>query len=436
MELNPTTKEKEFGGVFGVLSIVFGLPALLIVINQLVNENYHLVGIDLKLDDLLNFHNKTISELCFNGKVWCVYALWFFGLLFFDLTLPGYYTKGLKLRDGTRLSYKINGIAITLLLIIVLVVRFYLTFGELPELQFLYNNLLEFTITAIIFSVLLSNFVYIYSFVPLIFSKNGLGTNEKILAVGGNTKNLIYDWFIGRELNPRIGFWDIKLFCELRPGMLLWLLINLSCMHQQWLELGYVTDSMLLLNILQAVYIFDGVLNEEGCLSMMDITTDGFGFMLAFGDLALVPFSYTIQARYLKLEPLELGTRNVVLILITSLIGFYIFKASNIQKSKFRSGLLKKEMKSIKTDRGTKLLCDGWWKLSQHINYFGDWLHALSWCLTTGFMTPLTYYYAFYFGALLLHRQKRDEQKCKEKYGDSWVEYEKRVPYKIVPYLY
>ena len=29
----------------------------------------------------------------------------------------------------------------------------------------------------------------------------------------------------------------------------------------------------------------------------MDITTDGFGYMLAFGDLAWVPFTYSLQAR-------------------------------------------------------------------------------------------------------------------------------------------
>lgn len=28
----------------------------------------------------------------------------------------------------------------------------------------------------------------------------------------------------------------------------------------------------------------------------MDITTDGFGFMLAFGDLSWVPFTYSLQA--------------------------------------------------------------------------------------------------------------------------------------------
>lgn len=30
----------------------------------------------------------------------------------------------------------------------------------------------------------------------------------------------IYDFFIGRELNPRIGSLDIKEFCELYPGLI------------------------------------------------------------------------------------------------------------------------------------------------------------------------------------------------------------------------
>lgn len=35
----------------------------------------------------------------------------------------------------------------------------------------------------------------------------------------------------------------------------------------------------------------------------MDITTEGFGFMLAFGDLTWVPFTYSLQARYLVDHP-------------------------------------------------------------------------------------------------------------------------------------
>lgn len=34
--------------------------------------------------------------------------------------------------------------------------------------------------------------------------------------------NPIYDFILGRELNPRIGSFDFKYFCELRPGLIGW----------------------------------------------------------------------------------------------------------------------------------------------------------------------------------------------------------------------
>lgn len=32
----------------------------------------------------------------------------------------------------------------------------------------------------------------------------------------------MYDFFMGRELNPRIRSFDIKFFCEMRPGLIGW----------------------------------------------------------------------------------------------------------------------------------------------------------------------------------------------------------------------
>jgi hypothetical protein len=48
---------------------------------------------------------------------------------------------------------------------------------------------------------------------------------DRILADGGNSGNAIYDFFIGRELNPRWGTFDWKVFCELRPGLIGWMLL-------------------------------------------------------------------------------------------------------------------------------------------------------------------------------------------------------------------
>ena len=76
----------------------------------------------------------------------------------------------------------------------------------------------------------------------------------------------------------------------------------------------------------------------------MDITTDGFGYMLTIGDLAWVPFSYTLQARYLAFKPIELGSFWTVAIFSLNAIGYYIFRASNSEKDDFKKGNNPKSM--------------------------------------------------------------------------------------------
>ena len=68
----------------------------------------------------------------------------------------------------------------------------------------------------------------------------------------------------------------------------------------------------------------------------MDITTDGFGHMLSFGDLAWVPFTYTMQARFLAYTPVHLSPLALAGILATLGVGFYVFRSANWQKDAFR----------------------------------------------------------------------------------------------------
>ena len=39
----------------------------------------------------------------------------------------------------------------------------------------------------------------------------------------------------------------------------------------------------------------------------MDIIEEGFGFMLAFGDISWVPITFSLQARYLVDQPVKLS---------------------------------------------------------------------------------------------------------------------------------
>ncbi len=53
----------------------------------------------------------------------------------------------------------------------------------------------------------------------------------------------------------------------------------------------------------QLQYVVDALWCEKSILTTMDITTDGFGYMLAFGDLSWVPFVFTTSTRFLVDAP-------------------------------------------------------------------------------------------------------------------------------------
>ena len=66
----------------------------------------------------------------------------------------------------------------------------------------------------------------------------------------------------------------------------------------------------------------------------MDITTDGFGFMLAVGDLLWVPFVYSLQARYLAFHPVTLGPVGTIFVTLLNATGYYIFRVANGEKDR------------------------------------------------------------------------------------------------------
>lgn len=71
--------------------------------------------------------------------------------------------------------------------------------------------------------------------------------------------------------------------------------------------------------------------------------------------------------------------------------------------------------------------------MSRHINYLGDWLMALAWSLPCGFGSIIPYFYPIYFAILLIHRERRDDHKCRTKYGVDWEKYCNTVQYRIIP---
>ncbi|KAI9804861.1 MAG: hypothetical protein M1825_001230 [Sarcosagium campestre] len=465
-DAKPAAHGYEFGGPLGVTGITIGLPLVCYLSNFLCND---ISG--CPVPSVLHPRSATLESLKKdtgwpeNGLAglasWKVTA---WTLAFYLLSailqpiLPGTEVEGVKLKNGGKLKYKFNAFYSGLFVLTVAGAGTIAQGAEFPLWTFIWDNQLPIITANLGVAFASATFVYVRS-----FSVKAGNAELRELAEGGHTGNLIYDWFIGRELNPRItlpliGVIDIKSFMELRPGMLLWLLLDLTAIARQYRAHGVVTDSIVLVTVFQALYILDAWWMEPAMLTTIDITTDGFGFMLAFGDLVWLPITYSIQTRYLAMHPVRLGAVGVAAVLAVCAAGYYVFRAANNEKNRFRtdpSDPRISHLQYIQTKSGSRLLVSGWWGVARHINYLSDWIMSWAWCLPTGVAgfvirdgatvqdddargwgMAFTYFYLVYFAVLLIHREIRDEEKCAKKYGADWKEYKKRVPSRIVPGIY
>ncbi|KAK7907559.1 hypothetical protein WMY93_016171 [Mugilogobius chulae] len=409
----------DFGGKIGAYFWLLFLPAWVF---------YLLLQVDRDDPSLMNFPPPLPPlESLWDLQAFGIVVLWmlFQGLLYI---LPiGKLSEGMPLRSGERLKYRTNGFFAIVVSTIAVVAAIY----QGVDLTYIHSHFLQLASAALLISFLLS--VYLYA--------RSRSTPTDQLALGGNSGNVLYDFFKGRELNPRIKNFDLKFFCEMRPGLIGWCVINLGMALAEMKEQGLETPSpaMILVNVFQLLYVADGLWNEEAILTTMDLMHDGFGFMLAFGDLVWVPFTYTLQAYYLVSHPNPLSHTIVGLIVTVKLVGFYIFRKSNSEKNAFRRNPADPKLshlKHIPTATGKSLLVSGWWGVVRHPNYLGDLIMALAWSLPCGFTHLLPWYYMIYFIILLVHRDSRDMSECRRKYGSAWDEYCRTVPYRIIPRVY
>lgn len=177
-----------------------------------------------------------------------------------------------------------------------------------------------------------------------------------------------------------------------------------------------------------------------------------WGFMLIFWNLAGVPLSYCHCTIYLaNHHPSEYRLSQLILVplYVSYLFAYWVWDTCNSQKNAFRRRergdfstrntfpqlpfRTVENPEHIQTATGDSLLVDGWYKYARKIHYTCDLWFALCWGLVCGFGSPFPWFYPVFFAAMIAHRATRDVQRCRAKYGESWVEYEKRVPWLFIP---
>ena len=253
--------------IAATIVLLLGLPSLVYYLSFCLAFNFG----QLMLPSAQMLHHLPLPTAASIGLVvgWIV----FHGLL--QIYAPGKWVNGVPLPNGKRLKYKINGWTSWWAMWALLAAAVSLHFLSPATLADEFGTLL---ITANIVSYLLSLFLYWY------YKR---GTQQQ--GIG----SAILDFWLGTALNPRIGTFDLKLFFEARPGLTAWVVLDLSFMIKQYELHGFVSVPMILVCVFHFWYVTDYFWHEEAILTTWDIRHENFGWMLCWGDLVWVPFTYT-----------------------------------------------------------------------------------------------------------------------------------------------
>ncbi|XP_060564279.1 delta(14)-sterol reductase TM7SF2-like, partial [Ruditapes philippinarum] len=150
----------------------------------------------------------------------------------------------------------------------------------------------------------------------------------------GCSGNVVYDWFMGRELNPRWRSLDIK-YVLFRSGIIGWIILNLCSLVESWATFERFNSTLLLLNMIQLTYVADYFWFESGVIVSRDIVHEGLGYNILI-QFVMIPFCFCVQTRYILTNDTRLPNTALCCIAIIYTTGYYIYRRSNSEKNDFR----------------------------------------------------------------------------------------------------
>lgn len=236
--------EFEFGGSVGAVLLMTGFPLLMWY--MWIGATYY--------DGMLPIPDpgqswpefaRHLCQLIYEGaypspKAWAIYWIFFILEAVMYCYMPGVWNVGRPLRHegGKRLLYYCSAYC-----------SFYATLVIAAVLHFtrvfpLYTLIDEFgpIMTVAILSGFLNSFiVYTQAMVR--------GRTHRL------SGSAIYDFFMGAELNPRIGILDFKMFYEVRIPWFILFLITCSVAARQYENYGYVSAEVVFLAGAHYLYV-------------------------------------------------------------------------------------------------------------------------------------------------------------------------------------
>lgn len=329
--------------------------------------------------------------------------------------LPGRREESGPDLDGETRTYTLNGLA--LLLVVMLVAVLGDIFGAF-SLKVLHTHFAEFFVVANVFAFALTAVLFVQG------SRSGI-----------ESPGFLRGLFFGRLSNPGLFGVDVKLF-SYRPSLIALALFNVSFAAVQYDTYGELSLQMILYQVFTFIYVLNYFQFEYGMIYTWDIVSERFGWMLAWGDYVLVPFFYCLSGWWVLHATDSFPAWAAALICLLFVVGFFMFRGANEQKHRFKQDPQVSIWRRTAETLDGRLLVSGFWGMGRHLNYTGEICVYFAFALTTAFTSWIPFVLPIWLTALLWHRARRDDRRCRTKYGELWERYTKRVPHALIPGVY
>ena len=257
-------------------------------------------------------------------------------------------------------------------------------------------------------------------------------------------KSFPTELYLGRWENPQWadGRVDAKMYLYMAGAILLELNVLSFAARHLLLYPDNPSFGVIVYAALFTFFVVEYLNFEQVHLYTYDIMAERVGFKLGWGCLTFYPFFYCVGLWAVAERPSP-DTSPFLLASYAAVFfcGWMLARGANLQKFWFKRDPTAKafgvlDPRALSAD-GKHVLTGGFWGLSRHINYLGEILMATGLTLSLGYpMAFIPWLYPLYYVALLFPRQADDDRRCAERYGALWEEYCRRVPYRIIPFVY
>jgi protein-S-isoprenylcysteine O-methyltransferase Ste14 len=336
--------------------------------------------------------------------------------------LPGRWVTGYitKTDSSDKMRYRLNGIIV---FFVVILIWFLLGYFNVFPFDWLYN--------------------YIWYGLAGSFTFGVIFTLAVVLSYPSVRKSFLADIFFGRIENLQLwgGRVDAKMWLYLTGATMLEL-NALSFAAHHWMIFGdQASVGILMSTALLTYFLVDYVTFEEVHLYTYDLFAERVGFKLGWGCIVFYPYFYSIFLwSTADLPDPQTPVWLLVLYVLIFFAGWILSRGANMQKYFFKKNPERVFLWIVPetiSDGNQTLLVNGFWGVSRHINYLGEILMATGIILCTGYPTLIwPWLYPLYYVVFLFLRQADDNKRCELKYGELWKTYTKKVPWRIIPYIY